>query len=644
MTRRAIRGVVLALAILTLTAVPASAATRELLTTFGALEEPAGLAVDLETGNVYVVEGKAHVIDVFGATGGAPADGVPAQIPIVSNEFSRGAPAGVAVDNACYEHEPRLTGRACEEYDPAYGDVYIADITSLSSTGGIKQFKLNQNHEYELVDEFLEEGVAVPAGLTVDSRGNLYAADIYHGGAKPEFFAPVVEFKKTIEKIANGSEEEYKEKREELDIPQTLESEAGYVALDDAGDLYVSDEYEFGGAREKYYGVAKLTLNGSGGVSAEAILAGNIEPSHRPVAVDRASGVVYVGDGSYIAEYDAAGALLSTFGSTQALGGSLGKNANSAIAVAVNSVSGNVYVANPLHGDVDVFGPAVAPAVFGAQQPAASSVSRTSALVAGSVDPESATANYYFEYVDAGEYEPGAGDPYVNGGRTALTPLPGGHAPETVERVVLSGLLPGTTYDYRMVVTNADGTSYGPDETFTTASATPPVTVTGLAGEVSATSATLSGVVGPRGLATSYVFEVGTDTSYGGARLFGNAGDSTGEVPVSISLQYLVPGTTYHYRLSATSFDGTSYGQDGTFTTRGVPAGLAQPPATPLIASPVVRFPAIAGATSMRRAATRVALARARKLTNALRACRRKSPNKRRSCEKQARKQYRKTR
>jgi hypothetical protein len=174
--------------------------------------------------------------------------------------------------------------------------------------------------------------------------------------------------------------------------------------------------------------------------------------------------------------------------------------------------------------------------------------------------------------------------------------LPGAHTPETIEKVALTGLRPGVTYDYRMVATNAAGATDGPNETFTAAAATPPTVATGAASEVSATGATLAGVVGPRGLPTSYAFEIGTSTSYEGAKLFGNAGSGTGEVAVTVGLQYLVPGVTYHYRLVATSFDGTSYGQDGTFTTPGLPTLISQPARSPLIATPAVQFPSIAGA------------------------------------------------
>jgi DNA-binding beta-propeller fold protein YncE len=80
--RRVILASALALTTLILTAAPATAATRELVTTFGTLQEPAGLAVDLETGNVYVTENKTGAVGIFGATGGTPTNGVPAQIVI----------------------------------------------------------------------------------------------------------------------------------------------------------------------------------------------------------------------------------------------------------------------------------------------------------------------------------------------------------------------------------------------------------------------------------------------------------------------------------------------------------------------------------------------------------------------------------
>jgi hypothetical protein len=644
----------LALATFGFTATQASAhSTREVLATFGSFGEPGGIAVDLETGNVYVTDTTDNTVDVFGATGGPPVGGVPSQI--TGLQFTPGEPAGLAVDNSCYEHEPRLTGMACEEYDPSYGDLYIVYTNLFPDHYKIVKFKLNPGHGYEPAGEINEEELQESAeGIAIDSHGDIYVAhtsvyESYH--VVKETFPPVMEFKKVVEKITNDGEEELKERLEKINIPQTLVIHPAFVAVDgDGADVYISDEHSTG-SRAGEEVIAKLQINDSGGVLSESVLAHAIVGAKLPLAVDQASGVVFVAAGSTsvsseIDEYSAGGALQLAFGSAEPLGGSLGKGVTGVNAIVVNSVTGLIYVANPLHEDVDVFGPVVDLPVVGGVQPAASAVSRTSALIAGTATPESVqSADYYFEYVDAAEYEPGAAEPYREGGRTAISALPGSHAAEETDRVALTGLRPGTTYHYRLVVTNASGTAYGPDETFTTAPATPPVAGTGPAGEVTATSATLTGMVAPHGLPTSYVFEVGTDTSYGGARLFGSAGSGTGEVSVAVALAYLVPDTTYHYRLVASSFDGTSYGQDGTFTTPGVPSSIGQPAATALIASPSVQFPSIAGAIDEPVKATpRKALTSAQKRAAALRVCRKRPAGKqRRSCEARARKVKRAT-
>jgi NHL repeat len=612
----------LALTVLPLTAQPAGAhTTRELVTSFGSLEgttitkngrgEPVdlvvdgvtGLAVDLETGNVYVADNRTQSIHIFGAMGGSPADGVPSEIAevYISNDSE---PSGVAVDNSCYEHEPRLTGKACEEYDPSYGDVYVmyTDEHRLGDVGwewgpsegspGIQKFKLSSKGEYELAGE-IDHDTPTPLGVGVDPLGNVYLTLPVSGAT-----TPVLEFKKVVQKVVNGGGEEFREELEELQLPQSIVTQAGFVAVDGRGDVYVGSAEEGGEGR----GVAKLKM---GSVVSEEVLTGpRSKVYYRPVAVDPVTGVVYVGNGSEVAEYNSAGEPQLTFGSSEPLGGSLGERSQGIHAIAVNGSTGLIYVANELHGDVDVFGGVVGPPVVGVSQPSVSSVTGTSALIAGAANPEG-KANYYFEYVPTSEYAPAAADPYGAGGRTAIEALPAGDVPETVERVVLTGLLPGTTYHYRMVASNAAQTTYGPDETFTTSPGTPPLASTGPAGEVGATSATLSGTVDPRGVQTSYVFEVGTSTSYGGAKLFGNAGSSTGEVLVTVGLKYLVPGVTYHYRLVAQSFDGTSSGQDVTFTTPGVSSPISQPSSTPLVSSPSLQFPSIAGAITQPVGATK---------------------------------------
>ncbi len=129
-------------------------------------------------------------------------------------------------------------------------------------------------------------------------------------------------------------------------------------------------------------------------------------------------------------------------------------------------------------------------------------------------------------------------------------------------------LLPATTYHFRLVATNAVGTTLGEDKTFTTPAAPlPPTVVTGAASGVGLNSATLNGTVNPNGVATSYAFEYGTDTTYGSSTAYGSAGSGSSATDVSAGVPALLSGTTYHFRIVGFSTAGVSYGDDQMFTT-----------------------------------------------------------------------------
>jgi hypothetical protein len=77
----------------------------------------------------------------------------------------------------------------------------------------------------------------------------------------------------------------------------------------------------------------------------------------------------------------------------------------------------------------------------------------------------------------------------------------------------------------------------------------------------------MTGTVTPNLRSTQYHFEYGTTTAYGSSTPDGDAGAGGAAVPVSAPATGLTPATTYHYRLVATSADGTAAGADMTFTT-----------------------------------------------------------------------------
>jgi hypothetical protein len=94
-----------------------------------------------------------------------------------------------------------------------------------------------------------------------------------------------------------------------------------------------------------------------------------------------------------------------------------------------------------------------------------------------------------------------------------------------------------------------------------------PGAVTGTATSAQTTSATLNGTVDARGIVSSYRFDYGTTTSYGSSTPESDAGRGQGAVARSATITGLQPGTTYHYRIVASSALGTSHGEDRVFKT-----------------------------------------------------------------------------
>src|SRR5262249_3281121 len=136
----------------------------------------------------------------------------------------------------------------------------------------------------------------------------------------------------------------------------------------------------------------------------------------------------------------------------------------------------------------------------------------------------------------------------------------------------ISDLVPGTTYHYRLVATNASGTTNGSDGVFTTSGSPVPTAVTSSAANLSTASATLNRTVNPNGRATTWRCEYGTSTGYGSTTPSQNAGSGTSPVNVSAPVSGLRTGVVYHFRLVATNSAGTGRGADQTFTLSAAPS------------------------------------------------------------------------
>ena len=222
---------------------------------------------------------------------------------------------------------------------------------------------------------------------------------------------------------------------------------------------------------------------------------------------------------------------------------------------------------------------------------AASSIAPTSAKLNGTVTPNGQATTWYFEYGTSTGY----------GTKTAAKSAGSGTGSVKVA-ASLTGLRRTTTYHYRLVATNASGTTVGADRSFNTS--LQPSVRTGAAQAVGATTATLTGTVDRRGRATNWYFEYGTTTGYGTRTTTRGAPSGNGARTVTAPLTKLTPGTTYHYRLVATSDAGTGRGADATFTTVGVTL------ATPALLVVYGRGLTLSGSVPVKRAGESRSLAR----------------------------------
>jgi streptogramin lyase len=95
-----------------------------------------------------------------------------------------------------------------------------------------------------------------------------------------------------------------------------------------------------------------------------------------------------------------------------------------------------------------------------------------------------------------------------------------------------------------------------------------PDVTTGAASAVGTSTAGIAGTVDTLGTDTTYVVEFGTSTSYGKSSASRALPAGSTPASVSVPLAGLQPGTLYHYRVVAANKQGTSVGDDKTFTTQ----------------------------------------------------------------------------
>ncbi len=133
----------------------------------------------------------------------------------------------------------------------------------------------------------------------------------------------------------------------------------------------------------------------------------------------------------------------------------------------------------------------------------------------------------------------------------------------------LTGLDAGTTYYVRAYATNAEGTTYGAETTFTTDAVVPTVT-TGTVSAVTSADASVAGEVTADGGAAVSARGVVYGTTSNPTVADASVVSGSGTGAFSAGLTDLAPATTYYVRAYATNAEGTSYGSEVSFTTAGV--------------------------------------------------------------------------
>jgi phosphodiesterase/alkaline phosphatase D-like protein/DNA-binding beta-propeller fold protein YncE len=552
---------------------------------FGEGLEASGVAVDEASGDVYV--SAQSVVDVFKPNSSGGYELLSEWTGANTPDALFGEVAGVAVDNST------------SASDPHAGDVYVVD----ASNGVVDAFKpkpagLEEAQEGAFVATLSGGRLEEPNGVAVDSAtGGVYVADSVKGVVDVFGSSGVFERKLTGAGSPNGtflgSEEE--------------EGNATAVGVEEAsGDVYVVEgerhvvvQFNTGGEWvgwitatpsgpfEEPDGVA-LAAGGDVYVTDDGTHAVNVFGPGVLVAHAATSKTSKVGKTSAVLSGVVGGEGKAAkyyfeWGTSEAYGSATATETAGSGEEAVQAQLGGLQPGTNYHyrlvvenengGNVGVDREfTTLPAVEALSTGPAQAITPTGATLTGSLRPADVDTHYDFEWGTTSSF--GSTTPVVDAGA--------GKAPVAAESA-LSGLRPNTTYDYRLVGSDAYGITDGLEESFTTAG--PPRIMTELPTGITHEAATIRAKVNPDELETRYHFEYGETIAYGnevpvgGAMLL--AGHSS--VAVSASLSGLKIGATYHYRVVASNSAGSTTGPDHTFTT--VPPALITGASTTAVTS-----------------------------------------------------------
>jgi hypothetical protein len=195
------------------------------------------------------------------------------------------------------------------------------------------------------------------------------------------------------------------------------------------------------------------------------------------------------------------------------------------------------------------------PAVEAVTTAAASDITPEGAVLSGTLAPEGAPVEYFFEYGTTPAYG------HSTTGETSSS------SAEVQASAALSDLQPLTSYHYRLgarrVIEGRTYVTHGGDEVFNTGGTGPEVRAEN-ASNVGPFSAELEATVNPANSATSYYFLYGTSPT--SEQAFVPAGAVAGDGSIQVSpetVQNLKPGTVYYYHVVVENSFGKVEGPRG---------------------------------------------------------------------------------
>ncbi|MGH2904478.1 MAG: hypothetical protein ACRDK7_12980 [Solirubrobacteraceae bacterium] len=521
------------------------------------LTTPVGVAVNQTTNHIYVVaslganaEGRA----LFNLDSDGKPDALLYELPGAEALY----PNHVAVDSSGGSYDGYIYASSVkggiQQYDPSGSETAVRITVAAVPPNGTAQaggLPPVANGEFKNAYSGKFETIFAPQAVAVGPSGNVFTYEQENGAI--DEFTPEGTF---VKQFDQGSY-------------QTGVSADG-IAVGASGDVYVA------GNNTVEAGLYEFSPSG------ECVPA-DCSPLHTlglatGVAVDRATGDVLVTGSSEeeqpeFSEFDSAGDLLGTTALPPR---------TERTAIAVDESSGNVIVAVKVYAlgesSVQIYGPVeVVPDV---ETEAASDVTDSAAVLNGKVGAaEVPFATCVFQYVDAEEFAAGRFAGAAEAPCEPAGPFSGLAMNEV--HASIGGLRGGTTYHYRIVGSNENGSNPGGDLPFQTLGPS----VTGVeASDVSETGARLSGIVDPNGEPATYRFQYVSEEAFEASGFAGavdvpatpeGVSSSGSAVPVVQEVHGLASGTAYRFRVVAESTVGVTEGvAEGFSTFRVAPEGL----------------------------------------------------------------------